>query len=227
MKHYKTDNLYVGLLGDVTSINNDKQMTIESIDKYIIYTKLYYYYGDMAKDIFTGKVYYFWDGNISTSKTIEKAIGGCAVYTTSPIEIYLDFPKRKVSKSELLVILNKLNNPHKEDIKEEEPIEPITDNILKTILETSDLVKVSNISEELKEITIKELETLAENYVKDIEEFNKEGSINPFDSEYQIRMMYIKSLVDIEAKISDPKAIKTHSLKKQLQTFKKELNQND
>ncbi len=226
MKHYKTDNLYVGLLGNVTSINNDKQMTIESIDKYIIYTKLYYYYGDMAKDIFTGKVYYFWDGNISTSKTIEKAIGGCAVYTTSPIEIYLDFPKKKVSKSELLVILDKLNNPHKEE-KMEIATEPITDSILKTILETSDLVKISNISNELKETTIKELEVLAESYVNDINSFNNKNELNPFDSEYQIRMTYIKALVDIEQKISDPKKIKSYSLKRQLQTFKKELNQND
>jgi hypothetical protein len=226
MKHYKTDNLYVGLLGNVTSTNNDKQMTIESIDKYIIYTKLYYYYGDMAKDIFTGKVYYFWDGNISTSKTIEKAIGGCAVYTTSPIEIYLDFPKKKVSKSELLVILDKLNNPHKEE-KMEIATEPITDSILKTILETSDLVKISNISNELKETTIKELEVLAESYVNDINSFNNKNELNPFDSEYQIRMTYIKALVDIEQKLSDPKKIKNYSLKRQLQTFKKELNQND
>ena len=224
MKYYRTDNLYVGLLGDVTSINNDKQMTIESIDKYIIYTKLYYYYGDMAKDIFTGKVYYFWDGNISTSKTIEKAIGGCAVYTTSPIELYLDFPKRKATKNELLTILDKLNNTHEEKAKEDEVATPITDSILTTILETSDLVKVSEISEEAKEEFVKELEQLAENYVQDM---NNLGSHDPFTSEYQIRMNYIKALVDIEERIKSPSEIKAYSLKKQLQTFKKELNQVD
>ena len=40
-------------------------------------------------------------------------------------------------------------------------------------------------------------------------------------------MTYIKALVDIEQKISDPKEIKNYSLKRQLLTFKKELNQND
>ena len=222
MKYYRTDKLYVGLLGEVTSINNDKQMMIESIDKYIIYTKLPYYYGDMAKDIFTGKEYYHWDGNISTSKTIQKAIGGCAVYRSEPIEIYLDSPKKKVTKEELLTILDKLNNPHKEEIKEDEPDEPITDSILATILDTSSLVKVSNISEEAKEKFGKELEELAENYVEDM---NNPDSHDPFASEYQIRMKYIKALVDIEDRIANPNMIKAYNLTKQLQTFKKELNQ--
>lgn len=223
MKYYRTDNLYVGLLGNVTSINNDKQMTIESIDKYIIYTKLYYYYGDMAKDIFTGKVYYFWDGNISTSKTIEKAIGGCAIYTSSPIELYLDSPKKKTSKSELLTILDKLNNQHKEEVKKDEVATQITDSILTTILETSDLVKVTEISEEAKEEFVKELEQLAENYVRDMNSLG--NSNNPFKSEYQIRLNYIKALVDIEERIKSPSKIKAYNLKKQLQSFKKELNQ--
>jgi len=230
MKYYKTENLYVGLLGIVRKIDSNK-IRIENTNKFIIYRKevidpISIYRHDMAKDIFSDKLYYFFSGNEFPKDTIFKAINSHAISESYPIENYLDFPKKKVSRSELLVILDKLNHPHEEE-KKEEATEPITDNILKTILETSDLVKVSSISEELKETTIKELETLAENYVKDIEEFNKEGSINPFDSEYQIRMMYIKSLVDVEAKISDPKAIKTHSLKMQLQTFKKELNQND
>ena len=233
MKHYKTDNLYVGLLGFVKNIE-DKKIRIDSIDKYIIFIKKSYSgsfstydYDKVAKDIFTDKEYFFWNGNFNPEKTIETAVGGCAIFKSYPIENYLDFPKNKVSRSELLVILDKLNNPHKEEVKVEVPTEPITDSILKTILETSDLVKVSNISDELKETTIKELEVLAENYVKDIESFNKPNNINPFDSEYQIRMMYIKALVDIEQKISDPKEIKNYSLKRQLQTFKKELNQND
>ena len=224
MKYYRTDKLYVGLLGEVTSINNDKQMMIESIVKYIIYTKLPYYYGDMAKDIFTGKEYYHWDGNISTSKTIQKAIGGCAVYRSEPIEIYLDSPKKKVTKEELLAVLDKLNNPHKEEVKEDEPDEPITDSILATILDTSSLVKVSNISEEAKEKFGNELEELAENYVEDM---NNPDSHDPFASEYQIRMKYIKALVDIEDRIADPNMIKAYNLTKQLQTFKKELNQVD
>ena len=234
MKYYKTDNLYVGLLGNVRNAEDDK-IQITSTDKYIIFIKGYYGgswsveycdYDKIAKDIFTDKEYFFWNGNFHPEKTINRAIGECAVFRSFPIENYLDFPKKKASRSELLVILEKLNKQDKEE-KKEEPTEPITDNILKTILETSDFVKVSSIFEELKETTIKELETLAENYVRDIEAFNKDESINPFDSEYQIRMMYIKALVDIESKISDPKVVKTHSLKMQLQTFKKELNQND
>lgn len=235
MKHYKTDKLYVGLLGNVRN-TDDNKIKIISIDKYIIFIEDYYSdswsveqctYDKIAKDIFTGKKYFFWDGNYNPEKTIEKAIGGCAIFRSFPIENYLDSPKKKVSKSELLVILDKLNNPHKEETKKEETTEPITDSILKTILETSDLVKASNISDELKENTINELEVLAESYVNDINSFNNKNELNPFDSEYQIRMTYIKALVDIEQKISDPKEIKKYSLKRQLLTFKKELNQND
>ena len=97
----------------------------------------------------------------------------------------------------------------------------------KTVELPKHLVKVSNISDELKNKTIKELEILAESYVNDINSFNNKNELNPFDSEYQIRMTYIKALVDIEQKISDPKEIKNYSLKRQLLTFKKELNQND
>ena len=229
MFNYKTNNLYIGLLGIVTG--NCYNLKITSRKKCIIYKKVvldkfatFKDYG--AKDVFSGKIYYFFEGNHFPRNTIEKAIGGYAIMRSFPIEQFLDFSKKEVTKDELLTILDKLNNPDKQE-KKEEPTEPITDSILKTILETSDLVKVSNISDELKEKTIKELEKLAEDYVKDLERFNNKSESNPLESEYHIRMTYIKALVDIEQKINDPKEIKSYSLKKQLNQFKKELNSND
>lgn len=232
MNNYKTENLYVGLLGIVSEIEDDK-IKITSIDKYIIFTKesfspsfnIYTHtYDKIAKDIFTNKEYFFFNNNFHPERTIAQAIGGCAILNSFPIENYFDYPKNKVSKKELLVILNNLNSPFKEVEKKEEPVEPITDSILKTILETSDLVNVSNIDEELKQSLIKELESLAENYIIDIENFNSKDEINPFESEYKIRMIYIKKLVELEQKVNDPKTIKVYSLKKQFNQFKKEIN---
>ena len=59
---YKTDNLYLGLLGIVKEKDNGLQ--ISSINKYIICRKETIdagsiYKHDIAKDIFTDKKYYF------------------------------------------------------------------------------------------------------------------------------------------------------------------------
>lgn len=231
MNSFKTDNLYIGLLG-VVSGDIYSKLTITSIKKCIIYQKVEINKGDYiskdygAKDIFTDKIYYFFQGNHYPRDTIAKAIGGYAIMKSFPIEQCLDSPKKTVSESELLDIFNRINYPEKEKLKEE-PTEPITDSILKTILETSDLVKASNIDNDYKKKLIKELEILAEDYIKDLEEFNNKNKNNSFQNVYQIRMAYIKKLVDIEERINNPKYIKSFSLKRQLNQFKKELNSND
>lgn len=227
MYRYKTENLYVGLLGYVYSSNNENKRNIESIEKFIIYQKEYFEFRDyIAKDIFTNKEYFFFSGNRRPSHTIERAIGGHAILRSFPIETIIENCGKYIKKNELIELLNNLNNqPSEKENKIEEPTEKVTDIILKTILETNELVKIAEIDESLKKSIVSELENLGEYYINALTNLHNKENNDPFENEYSIRMKCMKALVEIEEKFKNPNAIKSYSLKKQLNQFKKDLNQ--
>ena len=140
-----------------------------------------------------------------------------------PLDQFLSVPKKYVKKQELLALYSKLNNPKIEAPKKEET--PITDSILKTILETNELVKNTLIDEEIKAKIVRELDELAQYYVSEITKVNGETGINlDFNDEYSIRMEVIRKLADIESIIKDPNVARTHRLMKEYNQFKRKLN---
>lgn len=222
---YKTDNLYIGLLGYVTK--NGRILTITSDDedrKFIIYRKVKFNYCDyVAQDIFTKKRYFFWEGNKYERDTIFRAVNDYAIYKSFPIEQFLDVPRKYVSKGRLLEVytgLNtkKLEEPQKNDVT-------INDNLLKTILEAGEKLKVIMIDESLKDGFRRELDELAQYYVRKMTELSSNG-LNLDDNEYSIRMEVIRLLADIDMRINDPDIKRNYQLKRDYQAFKQQLDSN-
>lgn len=230
-RSYKVDNLYVGLLGYVTKKEKDTiSITTDDKDKrFIIYQKVEFEYGDyVAQDIFTKKKYFFWNGNKYELDTIFRAVDNYAIYKSLTIDQFLTIPKEYVSKTELLAIYNKLNNPQKEieeEVNKTEQVQ-ITDSILKTILETNDLVKKTLLDENLRNEIIQELEDLGKYYVDEILKLNDFNSGLILNNEYSIRMEVIKRLVEIENRIKNFNCDKKYSLIKQYNQFQSNLNNN-
>jgi len=226
MFNYKTDNLYIGGLGIANK--NNGNYTISKVD-YVIAFRMKtegFFDEKIGIDIFTEKKYYFLKGNRYNSDTIEKALGTYAICNYLPIESYLDYPKKKISKKEIIKILDKYNNSDKGKEDKKIETEEVKDTILQMIIDTNDLVKKSSISEDLKNTLYNELATMAENYATELINYHKKNDVNPFESEYQIRMKYMKLLVDIEQKCNDIDNQKVYSLTKQLNKVKEELNKN-
>ena len=227
MFSYKTDNLYIGGLGIVEKNNcNYKISKIDYVIAFRIKTIAGLFKEKIGIDINTGKKYYFLRGNQYDSDTVERAIGSYAIGNYVPIEKYLDYPKKRVSKKEIIKILDKYNNPDRGKEEKKIETEEIKDTILQMIIDTNDLVKKSSISEDLKNSLYNELATMAENYATELINYHKKNDVNPFESEYQIRMKYMKLLVDIEQKCNDIDNQKVYSLAKQLNKVKEELNKN-
>lgn len=229
--YYKVKNLYIAQLGYVTRTPDDGRQ-INSVDDWIIIQKKKFYepgsysdaiYGDyIGQNIFTKQEYFFWAGNSNYYDTIYKVVNGYAIYRTVPLGQILTSPEDTLTKEELLGIFYQLNK--KESPKKEKPTEEVTDNILKTILETNELVKQTDIDEELKLRITKELEELGENYVKEMIRVTEKNNDNlTLESEHSVRMATIKRLVEIEAKIKNPNHAKTYSLRKQYNQFQKDL----
>lgn len=224
-RKYLCDNLYIGLLGFVNK--EGKKFIIDANEKkYIIFKRVKCTYWDFgAEDIFTRKNYFFWSGNTYNSDTIAKAVGGYAVYVSYPIERFLTSPKRYVSKIELIDLYDQLNRPklQSKDKKNSEETN-ITDSILKTILETSTLVKKSLLSDMEKEMMIDRLDRLALYYVNEINKVNNIVNSNlTFDDEYSVRMEVIKELAQIELELQDKGLIKRRKLALEYNQFRKEL----
>ena len=142
-----------------------------------------------------------------------------------PIETFIQEPKRWITKSELLKLYRDSNTSKQEENIKKELSEPITDNLLKMILETNNLVKNTQLEESFKNFIIQELEQLAEYYVTSLTKLNKSNipMLSLENNEYQICMECIKRLVEIDCELKNPNHTKNYSLKKQLSQVKKEL----
>lgn len=224
-KRYLSENLYVGLLGFVKK--EGKTLTIDANEKrFIIFKRVKCTYWDFgAEDIFTGKKYFFWSGNTYNSDTMYRSVGGYAVYMSYPIEKFLSQPKRHVSKNELLYLYNQINTPKLPSKEKNSEEINITDSILKTILETSTLVKKSLLSDNEKEMMIDRLDGLARYYIDEINKVNSNDNSNlSFDDEYSVRMEVIKELAQIELKLQDKGLIKRRRLALEYNQFRRELN---
>ena len=157
-------DLFVGILGYVTVI--DEGWKISKSDKYIIFRKkkfdsLDYY----AENVFTNQAYFFFHGNTCLYNTVNKAANSYAVYKSIPLEHFIDEPKMQVSRNELLELYYKLNKNFLED-NETKMYNKVKDNILKMILQTSDVVKKSDIDLNLKQEIIYELDMLVKYYIE-------------------------------------------------------------
>ena len=224
MFSYKTDNLYIGGLGIVEE--NNCNYKISKIDYAIAFKmkKEGFFDEKICVDVFTGKKYYFLKGNRYENDTIAKALGTYAICNYLPIESYLDYPKKRVSKKEIIKILDIYNKKDNSNKKEKVETEEVKDSILQMIIDTNDLVKKSSISEDLKNSLYSELTVMAENYASELINYHKKKDANPFESEYQIKMKYMKLLVNVEQTCNDTDNQKVYSLIKQLNKVKEELN---
>ena len=224
---YDTDNLYIGGLGLVSKKNGNCMISkIDYVIAFRIKTIDGLFKEKIGIDINTGKKYYFLRGNKYDSDTVERAIGSYAIGNYVPIEKYLDYPKKRVSKKEIIKILDSYNNKDNFNEKEKVETEEVKDSILQMIIDTNDLVKKSSISEDLKKSLYNELTIMAENYASELINYHKRKDANPFESEYQIKMKYMKLLVSIEQACNDIDNQKAYSLTKQLNKVKEELNKN-
>lgn len=228
MFYYEVSNLYIGSLGYVTQ-GTYGNLKIECKNEIIIYKKekVDCWGNFCAKEIFTNQKFYFFKGNKFDSDTIDKAINGFAIYSSSPLSMLIQ--KKRVTKKQLKEIYSEINKEinQNDQEKEEESTSSITDNILQMILETSKKVKNAEIDECLKAKTLADLEELSEYYVTEI--INKITSSEKscpkitVENEYTIKMNTIRRLVEIEGNYQNPEQAKKYSLKRQLQQVKKEI----
>lgn len=126
----------------------------------------------------------------------------------------------------MLVIYNQFNKPRRLIVADNKT--PITDSILKTILETNELVKKASIPDDIKEQVRQELDTLAQYYVSEMNKINTgENSLLTDNDEYSIRIAVIKQLANIEFRINNPNVIRNHRLVRELKQVRQELNDNN
>ena len=219
---YKTDNLYIGLLGYVTK--KERGITITSDDedrKFIIYRKVKFDYFDyVAQDIFTKKKYFFWRGNKYDRDTIFRAVNNYAIHKSFPIEQFLDVPRKYVSKGKLLEVYTGLNTKKLEESQKNDVT--INDNLLKTILETGEKLNAIMMDESLKDGFRSELDKLAQYYVRKMTELSSNG-LNLDNNEYSIRMEVIRHLAGIDMRMNDPDIERNYKLKRDYQAFKQQL----
>lgn len=210
IKLLEVKDLFVGTLGYVTV--TDEGWHISKSDKYIIFKKKKFDSLDYcAENIFTNQTYFFFHGNTCLYNTVNKAANSYAVYSSIPLEHFIDAPKMEVSREELLELFWKLN-------KRVENNDDVQDNILKMILQTSEMVKFSEFDYELKKNLLKELEELGNYYVNSmifLLQSNQEKMILDEKNEYSIGMECMKRLVEIESKFRNLKVAKSYSLKRQ------------
>jgi len=223
-KKYEMKELYVGILGYVTYKDDSYQIT--QVNEIIIFERkrLSDYDSDYyAENIFTNKPYFFFHGNTYYYNTLDKAINNYAVHEYYPLETYLTEPKKIITEQELLNIYKEIKKIFKNSEIEEnnsDSEEKITDDILKLILKTNELAQKSKISPDRKNEIIEELDELGKQYINEMIQFTApENNSLILEDEYNIKMNYIRKLVDLETKIKDPRNIKTYSLKKEYNQF--------
>ena len=201
MSRIWTNNLYVGLLVNVTGAE-DGTIYYSPSNQCILFKREEYWsvneevWDFIALDVLTEKKYAFVQGN-RNDHLIRHSVGGCAVKEYFPIEKYLDYPRRTISRRNLQLLYQRLNHTTSKD-----------DDFLQTIIDTINKVKGSSIDFQKKEDLIKELELLKDHYVRSLDQL-KSGdnnfSIKPFESVYDIRMYYIYKLVELDQKFNEIK----------------------
>lgn len=226
-KKIKVKNLFVGELGYITKSKHKYHANMKNKYK-IIFRKLGYDVSDyIGEDILTEQRYFFLHGNTYEKDTIDKAIGSYAIVTYTPLSQFLSLTKKTISVQELIELYNELNNINPKQEREiQKSTEPITDSILKTILETNELVKKSNIDDKLKQKLVQELEELGEYYVEETININSQNNSGlTLENAYSIRINTIKRLTEIEEKITNPELSKVRSLTNQYHQFQKILKE--
>lgn len=101
----------------------------------------------------------------------------------------------------------------------------VTDNILNLILETNKKVQKMKLCDGDKEIIIRKIVALGEEYVNKMIGIRESKDMLIMGSEYGIQMEIIKSLVEIESQIEDKNMREIGSLKRELKIFKKDLDE--
>ena len=110
-------------------------------------------------------------------------------------------------------------------MKDESQKEPITDNILNLILKTNEKIKNMPIAADIKSQIVNELSDLGQYYVSRMIEIKKAESdtLTLENTEYMVQLECIKKLVDIEGRIDLKSLAEIHTLSKELETFKHNL----
>ena len=235
---YNIDNLYVGMLGSVSIGENEKGLDCLNIDSskvnkpFIIFIKDkekikdYHDYGFQKEmflgiDVITKKKYLLWENN--NYKVLHvNSLSGYAIFKYFPIEQFIQENKRKISKSEIFALYDKLNN-RKQDDEKETNREEVKDNILNLIIETNNRVKKMELDEDMKEKITEQLSELGEYYVNRMSEVSNSSELSLDSSEYLIQLECVKRLVEIESEIEDKDLVRQSNLKRQLVAFKKNL----
>lgn len=235
---YNIDNLYVGMLGSVSIGENEKGLDCLNIDSskvnkpFIIFIKDkekikdYHDYGFQKEmflgiDVITKKKYLLWENN--NYKVLHvNSLSGYAIFKYFPIEQFIQENKRKISKSEIFALYDKLNN-RKQDDEKETNREEVKDNILNLIIETNNRVKKMELDEDTKKKITEQLSELGEYYVNRMSEISNSSGLSLDNSEYLIQLECVKRLVEIESEIEDKDLVRQSNLKRQLVAFKKNL----
>ena len=235
---YNIDNLYVGILGSVSIGENEKGLDCLNIDSskvnkpFIIFIKDkekikdYHDYGFQKEmflgiDVITKKKYLLWENNNYKVLRVN-SLSGYAIFKYFPIEQFIQENKRKISKSEIFALYDKLNNRKQDDDKETNR-EEVKDNILNLIIETNNRVKKMELDEDMKEKITERLSELGEYYVNRMSEVSNSSELSLDSSEYLIQLECVKRLVEIESEIEDKNLVRQSNLKRQLVAFKKNL----
>ena len=235
---YNIDNLYVGILGSVSIGENENGLDCLNIDSskvnkpFIIFIKDkekikdYHDYGFQKEmflgiDVITKKKYLLWENN--NYKVLHaNSLSGYAIFKHFPIEQFIQENKRKISKSEIFALYDKLNN-RKQDDEKEKNREEVKDNILNLIIETNNRVKKMELDEDTKKKITEQLSELGEYYVNRMSEVSNSSELSLDSSEYLIQLECVKRLVEIESEIEDKDLVRQSNLKRQLVAFKKNL----
>ena len=150
------------------------------------------------------------------------SLSGYAIFKYFPIEQFIQENKRKISKSEIFALYDKLNN-RKQDDEKETNREEVKDNILNLIIETNNRVKKMELDEDTKKKITEQLSELGEYYVNRMSEVSNASGLSLDSSEYLIQLECVKRLVEIESEIEDRDLVRQSNLKRQLVAFKKNL----
>ena len=222
---YNTNDLYIGGVGIVS--HDDTHYRIDKIQYYIAFRKKEVLCEEnKAIDILTDKEYNYLH-DTKYCDTLRKSVGTYVVGNYAPIENFMSEPKRKIKEKDLLQLLDKLNNPEKYEqkaVEKQESKEEVKDAILQTIIDTNELVKKSKISDELKQSLHSELTKMADDYANEMISYHKSSESSPFQSEFEIRIKYVRMIANIESVCNDANNQKVYSISKQLETVKEELN---
>lgn len=206
---YKTDNVYVGMIGHIIFENGKSKVKNPKSILYIQKEKRNNRGEYYIEDIITKKRYspkeYALELIIPLNKITE-------VKVLDPYQIeLLDENLDKIIEKYI---------KRKKDITEEKN-KKISNPMLKMLSETSVKVQESSLSKKQKKYLIKELEDLGEYYIKSLKKIEKETLT--LNNDLSIKKVIVKKIVEIEEKCQSDKLYEDLELEQDYKKLRKEL----